>query len=102
MNYYLMQIAELMEMPISIKLLQNYPNPFNPSTMIKYNMPVKGFVTVRIYNTMGQEVENLEQGEITAGVHEIQWTTKNLSSGVYFYKMQAGQYLETKKMIYRK
>ncbi|MFH0992441.1 MAG: T9SS type A sorting domain-containing protein [bacterium] len=83
-------------------LSQNYPNPFNPQTMIKFSVPVASFVTLRVYNMMGQEIVTLVQGEVPAGEHQIQWTAKNLPTGMYFYTMDAGNISETKKLIYLK
>jgi len=88
--------------PDNIMLYRNYPNPFNPSTTIKFNLPETEFVTIKIYSINGQEIETLIDGEIPAGQHEIHWTAKNLASGVYIYKMNAGSFTESKKMIYQK
>ncbi len=84
------------------QLCQNFPNPFNSSTAIGFYLPHTEHVTIKIYNIAGQEIDTLVDSEIAAGKHEFHWMTKNLSSGVYFYKMQAGKFSDTKKLIYQK
>jgi hypothetical protein len=84
------------------ELCQNYPNPFNPSTVIKFNMQKTGNVNIKIYDMTGREIETVLNGQVTAGYHEIRWNANNLSSGVYFYRMQAGKFTETKKMVFQK
>ena len=79
-------------------LSQNYPNPFNPATTIRYGLPNRSHVTLTVYNTLGQQVAQLINSDIDAGYHEIQFNASNLASGVYFYRMQAGSYVETKKL----
>jgi plastocyanin len=77
---------------------QNYPNPFNPSTKIRYDLPQKSLVTVTVFNILGKEIATLVNGEQASGRHEINFTTENLPSGVYLYRVQAGKYVQTKKM----
>ncbi len=81
---------------------QNYPNPFNPSTMISYGIPKENFVTVKVYNLLGQEVENLFAGHQNAGVYALEFDASHLSSGVYLYRIQAGNVVETKRMVVMK
>jgi hypothetical protein len=81
------------------ELAQNYPNPFNPSTIIGYTVPVAGHVSLKVYNTIGQEVATLVDAENTSGHYDVTWNTHNLASGVYIYKLEAGQYHDMKKMI---
>ena len=88
--------------PSEIKLLQNYPNPFNPSTIIRFYLPSFEYVTVKVFNIAGEEIETLMQGEVPAGQHEIYWSASHLSSGVYIYSLQAGKFRESKKMILQK
>ncbi len=83
----------------SFELKQNYPNPFNPSTVIKYFIPIKNFVTLKIYDSKGTEVITLVNENKSPGEYEIQFANKNLSSGIYYYKLTAGDFSETKKMI---
>lgn len=85
--------------PSEFKLEQNYPNPFNPSTNIKFRMADFGFVSLKIYNVLGREVATLVNEERPAGSYEIEFDASSLSSGIYFYKLNAVEYSETKKMI---
>ena len=85
--------------PLAYLLYQNYPNPFNPSTTIRYALPSKSNVTLTVYNTLGQQVALLQNGEQDAGYHEIKFEARNLGSGVYFYRIQAGDFVETKRLL---
>jgi photosystem II stability/assembly factor-like uncharacterized protein len=80
-------------------LSQNYPNPFNPSTVISYQLPVVGFVTLKVYDLLGREVATLVNEEKLAGEYEIEFNDANLPSGIYFYQLKTGQFSETRKMI---
>ena len=84
---------------LSYSLSQNYPNPFNPSTVINFSIPQNEFVTIDIYNALGEKVYSLVNEQIEAGVHSVEFVNENLSSGIYFYKMVAGNFSETKKLI---
>lgn len=88
--------------PGSFVVNQNYPNPFNPSTVISYSIPNEAFVTVKIYNVLGQEVATLLNDVQSAGVHKIDFNASILSSGVYFYSVKADNYTDVKKMILMK
>ena len=77
----------------------NYPNPFNPTTIIEYSLPVSSKVSLIIYNLRGQEVAKLVSGEMEAGYHKVTWDASNLSSGIYFYRLQAGDFVHTRKMV---
>ncbi len=83
-------------------LQQNYPNPFNPSTIIQYNLPQRGVVTLRVYNVLGQLVTTLVNGMQQAGVHTVAFNGERLASGVYFYSIRAGSFMSTKKMLFLK
>ncbi|MBP9120452.1 MAG: T9SS type A sorting domain-containing protein [Ignavibacterium sp.] len=87
--------------PTEFSLSQNYPNPFNPNTSIKYAISSTQFVTLKVYDLLGREVAILVNEEKPAGVYNVQFTINNvqLSSGIYFYKLQVGDFIETKKMI---
>jgi hypothetical protein len=85
--------------PEGHSLEQNYPNPFNPSTKIRFSLPKSGYVTLKVYDVLGREVETLVQGERAAGSYSVEWTPNNLASGVYLYRIQAGAYTETKKLM---
>ena len=90
------------EIPTDYSLDQNYPNPFNPTTTIKYSIPEKSNVILKIYDILGSKVETLINEEKPAGTYELNWNAANLSSGVYLYRLQAGSFVETKKMILMK
>jgi len=87
------------EIPIAFKLFQNYPNPFNPTTTIKYSIPQSGLVTLKVYDLLGKEVITLVKEEKTAGIYEAILDGSHLSSGVYFYKVQSGNFIQSKKLI---
>jgi subtilisin family serine protease len=90
------------QIPLSFSLYQNYPNPFNPSTRIRYDLPSEGHVTLGVYNLIGQEVARVVDSRQSAGRHEVPFMTSNLSSGVYFFRIQAGRFTETRKMVLSK
>ena len=94
-------IVEVEIAPRNFSLEQNYPNPFNPSTNIQYAISCTQFVTLKVYDVLGNEVATLVNEEKNAGSYNAQFTMNNvqLSSGIYFYKLQAGDFVETKKMI---
>jgi Peptidase family C25/Secretion system C-terminal sorting domain len=97
------QVAkEIDYIPSYYSLEQNYPNPFNPSTTIDYSIPTSGFVTINVYNVLGQEVASLVNEEKQAGVYQVNFNGIDLSSGVYIYKLQAGKFSSTQKMILAK
>jgi len=84
-------------------LEQNYPNPFNPSTVINFSVPNENtLVSLKIYNSLGQEVGTLINQVVPAGNHEVQFDASGLSSGVYFYILNAGNFVDSKKMILMK
>ncbi len=85
--------------PKSFYISQNYPNPFNPSTIISYSLSKSDHVTLNVYNILGQKVDVLVNEKKPAGKYEIDFNAGNLSSGAYFYMLQAGNQIETKKMI---
>ncbi len=87
------------ETPAGFSLHQNYPNPFNPTTMVRFALPAASFVTVRVYNALGQEVAMLQNGVAEAGVHEVRFDATGLASGVYLCRMQAGSFSASTKMI---
>ncbi|MBK9332458.1 MAG: T9SS type A sorting domain-containing protein [Ignavibacteria bacterium] len=85
--------------PNEFSLNQNYPNPFNPSTKIAYTIPNNGLVTLKIYNLLGKEVASLVNEVKNAGSYEVNFNAANLSSGVYFYRLESGNFVDTKKMF---
>lgn len=80
-------------------LSQNYPNPFNPSTKINFSIPKAGFVTLKVYDMLGREVKTLVSDQLTAGEYVSEFDGALLSSGTYFYRIQAGDFVETKRMV---
>lgn len=88
--------------PTEYILSQNYPNPFNPSTKIKYEIPEISFVNIKVYDVLGSEVVTLINEEQTVGSYEVEFDASNLPSGIYFYRLQAGSFVETKKMVLMK
>ena len=87
------------EIPATYNLAQNFPNPFNPSTTIRYQIPQNGMVTLKIYDILGAEITTLVNEEKFAGKYEVKFNASSLASGVYIYKIQAGTFVNSKKMI---
>ena len=80
-------------------LRQNYPNPFNPTTSIEFFLPNASFVTLKIYNTLGEEVATLVSERLSAGKHRREWNASGMASGVYMYQIEAGEFADAKKLI---
>ncbi len=85
--------------PTSFSLYQNYPNPFNPSTKIKFDIPKGSLVKLKVFDILGREVAELVNEKLNAGVYEYEWNGAGLTSGVYFYRLEAGEFTETKRMV---
>jgi photosystem II stability/assembly factor-like uncharacterized protein len=85
--------------PKQIELFQNYPNPFNPATAISFSVGMYSFTSLRVYDLLGREVATLVDEKKPAGKYTVQWNAGRLSTGVYFYKLRAGKFSETKKML---
>ena len=90
--------------PTVFEVQQNYPNPFNPSTIIKYSIPQDAFVSIKVFNVLGEKVADLVNKDIKTGLHEITFNADNLSSGFYFYLVEAKgtdgtKYFDAKKMV---
>jgi hypothetical protein len=92
-------ITENEILPENIILLHNYPNPFNASTTISYNLAKQENVIIDIYDMLGRKIETLLNSNQPAGDHSIIWNADNASSGIYFYKLSAGESVQTKRMI---
>ena len=86
-------------LPLVYDLSQNYPNPFNPTTSIKFQIPAKSYVTLKVYGVLGNEVKTLLNEEKEAGSYNVKLNAEDLSSGVYFYRLEAGDFVQTRKMI---
>jgi hypothetical protein len=102
-NIYLMNHT----LPEHIILYQNYPNPFNPSTIINYSLPIESVVTVTVYDMLGKEINRLISQKKLSGKHTIQWNGHDndgitVSAGIYFYQLQTGEFVQTKKMLLMK
>jgi hypothetical protein len=80
-------------------LEQNYPNPFNPSTTLRYSIPLQSKVIIKVYDILGKEIETLVNEEKAIGTYEVEFNAGKLSSGIYFYQMEAENYTQTKKML---
>ena len=85
--------------PVTNYLFQNYPNPFNPETVIEYSLPRASKVSLVIYNLRGEEVIRILDENQPAGFHQVTWNASDVVSGIYFYRLQVGDYIETKKMV---
>ena len=83
----------------SYKLFDAFPNPFNPSTIISYQIPENDFVTLKVYDAIGNEVATLVNENKQSGIYKVTFDADNLPSGVYFYRLQAVSFVETKKML---
>jgi len=93
---------EFSGIPDSYKLLQNYPNPFNPSTTIYYGLPEESSLKITIYDVLGNEVMIYSEEKQSAGYHKMEFDATEYRSGIYFYRLQAGSFVETKKMVLMK
>jgi hypothetical protein len=100
----LTDVGEFAELPTDFELLQNYPNPFNPTTVISFSLPQKEKVRLEVYDVLGKLVVTLMNEELSPGSHEVVWNGQSengsiVSSGVYLYKLRAGQFSSVKKML---
>ena len=98
-NVGIINSNELMEEITEYQLAQNYPNPFNPSTQIHYALPEATQVTLEVFNSVGQKVMELVNGQKSAGLHTATFDASGLSSGVYLYKLTTPSFTQTKKML---
>jgi hypothetical protein len=98
---HLSDVNEENGIPTEFSLSQNYPNPFNPSTNIQYSISSRQFVTLKVFDVLGKEVATLVNEDREVGSYNVEFTMNNLqlSSGIYFYQLKAGTFVETKKMI---
>ena len=86
----------------SYSLLQNYPNPFNPSTLISFTLPEQAKVKIIIYDALGNQLDVISDGVKSAGSHSVNWNATNYASGIYFYRLEANNFVQTRKMILMK
>ncbi|MDH4068927.1 MAG: T9SS type A sorting domain-containing protein [Ignavibacteria bacterium] len=93
------RISALTTVPADFRLEQNYPNPFNPSTSIDYALPRDSNVKLEVFNLIGERVRVLQDGWQNAGYHKVVFRANQLPSGVYTYRIQAGEFVETKKLM---
>ncbi|HJY64946.1 MAG TPA: T9SS type A sorting domain-containing protein, partial [Ignavibacteria bacterium] len=87
------------QVPGSYKLLQNYPNPFNPNTVIEFSLADRSYMNLKVYDVTGKEIETLVNQILNAGNYKVSFNGQNLTSGIYFYRLQTNEFAETKKMI---
>jgi hypothetical protein len=92
-------VTALNEVPTTYALKQNYPNPFNPSTRIEYSIPENSFVSIKVYNSVGQLVATLVNENQSVGTYRVEWSAKNVPSGIYFYRMETSKFTTMKKML---
>ncbi len=85
--------------PSKFEISQNYPNPFNPRTVIRYQLPLASHISLKVYDVLGNEIAALVNEEKPAGSYKVEFDASNLSSGIYLYKIQAENFVETKKML---
>lgn len=87
------------ELPDKYSISQNYPNPFNPSTTIRFVLPHSSFTILTIYDALGRDVTKLVNEKLSSGTYEVQWNGSNFPSGVYFYKLTAGDFAAVRKLV---
>ena len=100
--YYSRLITDVKKDKVNVvvfTLSQNYPDPFNPTTTITYSLPKSSLITLKIYDLLGREIETLVNEEKPAGNYEVEFDGSNLPSGIYFYRMQAGKFIKTRKFV---
>ncbi|KUG25452.1 hypothetical protein ASZ90_004728 [hydrocarbon metagenome] len=102
MKNLITSVEQIDNIPVDFSLKQNYPNPFNPSTTIEYSIPSRNHVTLKVYDVLGKEVTTLVSDTKPSGNYQVSFDANNLSSGVYFYRIIAGNFQEVRKMILSK
>ena len=99
LDVFVTSVAGDQGIPTEFALNQNYPNPFNPTTSIKFELPQAAHVSIVIYDAVGKEVAKLVNQDMNAGYHNLQWNAAGYSSGVYFYRMEADNFVQVNKML---
>jgi len=89
-------------LPLIYQLKQNYPNPFNPRTVIEYSVPEMTHVTIKVYNVLGEEIKTLVDRTESPGIYQIVWSPDNIASGIYFIRLNAGEFNQTRKAVFLK
>ena len=87
------------EVPAQFSIEQNYPNPFNPTTNLEFGISKMGFVSLKVYDVIGKEVATLVNESLSPGSYQVEFDGSNLTSGVYFYRMETGSFTDTKRML---
>lgn len=95
----LLGVEDNNQLSTGYSLRQNYPNPFNPTTTIQFSLPRGSYVVLKLFNMLGEEMTTLVSGELDAGMHKIQWNGAGAASGVYFYRLQAGDFVQTRRLV---
>lgn len=95
-------VEKLSGLPTEFAMLQNYPNPFNPSTTIRFDVPEQTFVTLKIYDITGREVVELVSDEFNPGIYTVEWNAQGVASGVYYYRITAGEFTQVRSLIFMK
>ncbi len=90
---------DIKEIPTNFVLHQNYPDPFNPSTTIEYTIARPEFITLRIFNVLGEQITTMVAEQQAPGKYKVQWLADDFTSGIYFYRLTAGNFSETKKLV---
>jgi len=85
--------------PGKLALRQNYPNPFNPNTTFEFSVPYSAHVTLKVFDLLGRDIATIVSQRLEAGTFVVHWTPSNLTSGIYFYRLQTGTFTETKKLV---
>ena len=98
-DFNLTTVNETNDIVRNFQLQQNYPNPFNPTTTIKYQIPELSFVTIKVYDVLGNKIATLVNEEKPTGSYEVEFDAIGLPSGIYFYRLQAYDFTQTKKML---
>ena len=92
-------VEDAEEVPLTYELGQNYPNPFNPSTTIEFSIPREGYVSLVVYDMLGRTIEKLIEGQYAPGLYRVQWNARAFSSGMYVYRIEAGDFVATRKLV---
>jgi len=99
LDVFVTSVGDQLGIPTEFALNQNYPNPFNPTTSIKFQLPQAAHVSIVIYDAVGKEVAKLVNQDMNAGYHNLKWNAAGYSSGVYFYRMEADNFVQVNKML---